>query len=189
MGNLEKLLESCEVNVKTAAPEIKPIKMETNDKLDEVIKSYCELDFEIKKLDERKKELREQILSMVELGDKSTTIMSSDHSAAIRIDTKHKYTVDAKKLTEAETVQIEHSLHPLFVSDCQLAFSSSLKEKLVDLLSTSSLAFLANDIETKIELKETGARLTKLLTESCIATAAIKDAKSYQITVLDDGSK
>lgn len=189
MENLEKLLESCEVSVKTAAPESKPTKAEANGKLDEVIKSYCELDFEIKKLDERKKELREQILSMVELDDKSTTIASSDQSATVRIDIKHKYAVDTKKLTEAETIQIEHSLHPFFISNCQLAFPSSLKEKLVDLLSTSSLAFLANDIETKIELKETGARLTKLLTESRTVTAAIKDVKSYQITVLDDGSK
>lgn len=189
MESLEKLLESCEVNVKTAALKTKPAKAEADGKLDEVIKSYCELDFEIKKLDERKKELREQILSMVELGDKSMTIMSSDHLAMIRIDAKHKYTVDTKKLTEAETIQIEHSLHPFFMSNCQLAFSSSLKEKLVDLLSTSNLAFLVNDIETKIELRETGARLTKLLTESRTVTAAIKDAKSYQITALDGDSK
>ena len=189
MESLEKLLESCEVNVKTVAPEVKEAKAEASGNLDEVIKSYCELDLEIKKLDERKKELREQILSMAELGDKSTTITSSDRSATVRIDAKHKYTVDAKKLTEAETIQIEHSLHPFFTSNCQLVFSSSLKEKLINLLSTSNLAFLANDIETKIELKETGARLTKLLTESRTVTAAIKDAKSYQITVLDGCSK
>lgn len=190
MESLEKLLESCEVNVRVTGPVVEVIdKPKTDASLDEAIKSYCEADRESKKLEERKKKLKEQILAKIGVIDKSQTIFSSDHSAAIRIDAKHKYSLNEKKLEEADSIRACCSDHPLIKAHCQLNFNPCIKDKLVGLLEGTALSYLADSIETKFELKETGAKLTKLLSESRSYPAAIQDVKSYQIAVLDADSE
>ena len=190
MESLEKLLESCEVSVKVTGPVAEVVDEPKIDaSLDEAIKAYCEADRESKKFEERKKKLKEQILAKVGAIDKSQTVSSSNRSAAIRVDVKHKYSLNEKKLEEADSIRACYSDHPFITAHCQLEFNPYVKDKLIGLLEGTALSYLTDSIETKFELKETGAKLTKLLSESRNYPAAIQDTKSYQLTVLDVDSE
>lgn len=190
MESLEKLLESCEVNVKVTGAIVEAAdESKVDASLDEAIRDYCEADRESKKLEERKKKLKEQILAKIGTIDKSQTVFSSNHSAAIRVDVKHKYSLNKKELKEADSIRACCSEHPFIAAHCRLDFNPCIKDKLVGLLKGTVLSYLTDNIETEFELRETGAKLTKLLSESRSCPAAIQDVKSYQLTVLDADSE